>query len=538
MLKRKTRKKREWKFKYDKTLSIASLQLENWWHDMKVLSLLPGTRPRSAAINAYLGARYSRSNKSIWEIAEEVLEKGINPVERLEKIFTEYGHKSVGDMADIFVCMENIPIYFYEKFFHINPLGAGQARSTRYQDFSNPDVIAIPDSLGTEEIREEYDNILKEEMENYSSVLEETKSTLAKAYDIDDLENSCLRSRSFDIARYLLPLGLKSSFAILMTARKWSESIALLSASEGVIDNEVGLMLKELLSPSKNSDTDGYVPEAAELIRHVEPDSSRVRSTKEVLKYLKSLIPDQERLILSESPVEDFNAEVGIPQDEYLISNYESLVNPLGSSTEMIYENRDLIKVSEVLSKHHDRHHILGNIGNTRPYLFDGFCDIGALRDLNRHRSMARFIPLFHDVDMKNELERDNKNCFYLCSYLYMDNTSKLRKKYRRYLEGTYERIKKWRKKASKVMSKMVVDEYTKYLLPLAHATRYRFSADLDALQYIADLRTRNGGHIAYRELSYAWLAKASREDALLQRFLSKIERPDSTSREQFVDRK
>jgi len=119
-----------------------------------------------------------------------------------------------------------------------------------------------------------------------------------------------------------------------------------------------------------------------------------------------------------------------------------------------------------------------------------------------------------------------------------MDNTSKLRKKYRRYLEGTYERIKKWRKKASKVMSKMVVDEYTKYLLPLAHATRYRFSADLDALQYIADLRTRNGGHIAYRELSYAWLAKASREDALLQRFLSKIERPDSTSREQFVDRK
>ncbi len=38
--------------------------------------------------------------------------------------------------------------------------------------------------------------------------------------------------------------------------------------------------------------------------------------------------------------------------------------------------------MSEILSKYHDRHHILGNVGNARPYLFDGFCDIGALRDI------------------------------------------------------------------------------------------------------------------------------------------------------------
>ena len=531
-------KEREWKFRYDKSLSICSLQLKDWWHDIKVLSLLPGTRSRSAAINAYLGARYSRSDKSVWEIAKEVLEKDINAVERLEKIFSGYGHKSVGDMADIFVCMENIPIFFYEKFFHINPLGAGQARSTRYQDFSNPNLIAIPEDLGNKEVRDEYDSILMEQMNNYSDILEETKKVLGEGYGVDDLEDTCLCSRSLDTARYLLPLGLKSSFAIMMTARKWSESIALLSASTGIVDNEVGLMLKELLSPSENSDTKGYIPEAAELIRHVEPDSSRVNSTKEVLKYLRSLIPNQERLTLSETPLEDFDIETGVPQDEYLISNYESLANPLGSSEEMIYENKDLFKVGEILSKHHDRFHILGNIGNARPYIFDGFCDIGALRDINRHRSMSRFIPLFNDIDMEQELMRENRDCFYLCPYLYIPNAIKLRKKYQKYLENTYERIREWRKKAKKILSKTVLDEYTKYLLPLAHATRYRFGADIDALQYLVDLRTRNGGHIAYRELTYSWLAKASTKDPLLQKFLSKTERPDFSCREQFIDRK
>ncbi len=109
---------------------------------------------------------------------------------------------------------------------------------------------------------------------------------------------------------------------------------------------------------------------------------------------------------------------------------------------------------------------------------------------------------------------------------------------YKEYLENTYERIKKWRKRALKVMSQTVVDEYTKYLLPLAHATRYRFGADLDALQYIVDLRIRNGGHIAYRELTYAWMAKASLGDPLLEKFLRKSEKPDFKSKEQFSDRK
>jgi thymidylate synthase ThyX len=139
---------------------------------------------------------------------------------------------------------------------------------------------------------------------------------------------------------------------------------------------------------------------------------------------------------------------------------------------------------------------------------------------------------------MDQELNRDNKDTYYLCPYLYIKEANTLRKKYSEYLEHTYQRIKDWRKKAKKVLSNTLLDEYTKYLLPMAHATRYRFSADLDSLQYTADLRTRNGGHIAYRELSYSWIAKASVEDPLLQRFVSKIEKPDFKSKEQFLDRK
>jgi hypothetical protein len=76
-------------------------------------------------------------------------------------------------------------------------------------------------------------------------------------------------------------------------------------------------------------DTKGYIPEAAELIRHTEPDTSRIKSTKEVLRYLEKITPAQEEKEISENAVDDFTVEIGTPQDEYLISNYEALINPL-----------------------------------------------------------------------------------------------------------------------------------------------------------------------------------------------------------------
>ena len=86
-------------------------------------------------------------------------------------------------------------------------------------------------------------------------------------------------------------------------------------------------------------------------------------------------------------------------------------------------------------------------------------------------------------------------------------------------------------------MSIEVVDEFTKYLLPHAHATRYIFYGSFDDLQYVVNLRTRNGGHIAYRVLTYDWLRKLSVQDSIWRGLLKKIIVPKIDDKHQFIDR-
>lgn len=180
----------------------------------------------------------------------------------------------------------------------------------------------------------------------------------------------------------------------------------------------------------------------------------------------------------------------------------------------------------------------MGNIGQSGAVKIEGFATLGTLKDMNRHRSLERFMPIFHDeIDMDQELNRRNDQCFYLCNYLDIPSFSKLKKNYEGKLMDTYERIREWRRMAKDVLSKEVCDEYTRYLLPHAHATRYIFYGSFDDFQYIANLRTRNGGHIAYRRLTYGWLRNLSYLDPIWRPLLRKIIEPRIDDKHQFVDR-
>ena len=168
-------------------LNIATIKSESSWNRMVVHSLLQNCNAKQPAINAYLGARYSRSSDSILDIASEVINTGTDASERLEKIFAGYGHKSVGDMAELFVCIENIPIITGMKFFYINPVIAGQERSTRYQDFSDPNFIKIPNEVcSKQEIRKEYEKIIFKQLSDYKRLLKSTKEQLSKYFKINE----------------------------------------------------------------------------------------------------------------------------------------------------------------------------------------------------------------------------------------------------------------------------------------------------------------------------------------------------------------
>jgi len=526
---------------FRKNLQIASIRSQSLWNKFKVHTLLQNSNQKQPSINAYLGARYSRSADSIVDIAKEIIDNNTDAAERLEKIFHGYGHKSVGDMADLFVCIENIPMFTAMKIFYLNAVISGQERSTRYQNFQSPEFVKIPKEICSDvDIRKEYEKIMLKEMADYRRLLKKTKVALKEYFKINEKnreEKTALQARTFDTARYLLPYGLNTSMAAVMSARNWSELISYLNANDDIVDNEIGNLLFNLLGES-DIEIPKYIREADGLIRHTDANCCRRNSTRDVLKYLKETISKQRKYINQGCEGDSCLVKYNENTIEDLITHYEMLINPLGSKKELEFDFEEGKKVGEIIFENHNNHNLLGNIGQSGAIKIEGMATLGTLKDLNRHRSFERFIPLFHDeMDIDNELDRNNEDCFFLCNYLGIKELDKLRKEYQSSLVGTYSMIKKWRKESKEYMPEEVSKEYTKYLLPYAHSTKYCFYASFDDLQYTINLRTRKGGHISYRVLVYKWLELLNLQDSIWYSLLKSIEKPDPKSKEQFVDR-
>jgi len=526
---------------FRKSLQIASLRSESLWNKFNVHTLLQNPKQKQPSINAYLGARYSRSADSIVDIAKEIIENDTNAAERLEKIFHKYGHKSVGDMADLFVCIENIPIFLAMKIFYLNSVIAGQERSTRYQNFQSPEFVKIPKEIcKDEEIRKEYERIMLKQMADYRELLKKTKIALKEHFEINEEnrdEKSALRARVFDTARYLLPYGLNTSMAAVMSARNWAELLSYLNANDDIVDNEIATLIFNLLAES-DVEMPEYIREADGLIRHTDANCCRRNSTREILQYLSREISDQKKYINKGCEADSCSVNYNENAIENLLTHYELLINPLGNKKEWEFDFEDGKKIGEIIFENHDHHNLLGNLGQSGAIKLEGMATLGTLKDLNRHRSFERFIPLLHDqLNIDNELKRDNMDCFFLCNYLGIKELEKLRKEYQKALVGTYSMIKKWRKVSREFLPEEVSREYTKYLLPHAHSTKYCFYASFDDLQYTINLRTRRGGHIAYRILVYKWLELLNLQDSIWYSLLKSIEKPDPKSKEQFIDR-
>jgi thymidylate synthase ThyX len=446
----------------------------------------------------------------------------------------------VGDMADLFLCIEDVPMYSLMKIFYSSPVVSGQERSTRYQNFESPEFVKIPKELCEDrDIRKGYERILLKQMRDYRELLKPTKEMMKKYFELNSdnkQEKSVLMARSFDIARYLLPYGLHTSAAFLMSARSWSEAISYLCASDSVVDNEISDLLLELLSKTEDEIKD-YIKEADGLIRHTDPNCCRKNSTRDVLDYLKRVVSSRQRKDIEEYEYDAFNVSYNTDCVEELFGHYEDLIHPLGSVQELTFSEKDQQAIGEILFENHDHYNQIGSIAQSGAIRISGFASLGTLKDLNRHRSLERYIPFLHDeIDMDMELNRRD-NYFYLCNYLYIPEFSKLKKDYESRLKDTYKMIKEWRKLAKGVIAESVVDEYTKYLLPHAHATKYNFYGSIDDFQYVINLRVRNGGHIAYRKLVYEWLRKLSVRDPLWKPLLRKKIEPKADSRDQLLDR-
>src|SRR5271168_4061041 len=96
---------------------------------------------------AYALARYSRSPDSIRDSIEWV--RNHDSSKFLESFYFQYGHASIADLGHVTICFEGISELAATEI-EDEQLWDGQARSSRYQDFSQSDVV-IPPELGADE---------------------------------------------------------------------------------------------------------------------------------------------------------------------------------------------------------------------------------------------------------------------------------------------------------------------------------------------------------------------------------------------------
>src|ERR1700692_1824490 len=91
---------------------------------------------------AYALARYSRSPDSIHDSMEWVRKH--DSAKFLESFYFQYGHASIADLGHVTMCFEGISELAATEV-EDEPLWDGQARSSRYQDFSRSGFVTPPE---------------------------------------------------------------------------------------------------------------------------------------------------------------------------------------------------------------------------------------------------------------------------------------------------------------------------------------------------------------------------------------------------------
>src|SRR5215467_12918072 len=110
---------------------------------------MPQTTPRVITVAgvppekcAYALARYSRSPDSIRESLEWV--RTHDSQKFLESFYFQYGHASIADLGHVVLCFEGISELAATEA-EDEQLWDGQARSSRYQDFSKSGFVIPPE---------------------------------------------------------------------------------------------------------------------------------------------------------------------------------------------------------------------------------------------------------------------------------------------------------------------------------------------------------------------------------------------------------
>jgi len=429
---------------------------------------------------AYALARYSRSPDSIRASLDWVREHDSSRF--LDSFYFQYGHASIADLGHVALCFEGVSELAAIEI-EDEQLWDGQARSSRYQDFSRSGFIAPPEleEAAARAYRQAgvllldaYCEIHGEVTAHLTDKLPRPEAMKPEAYQRN------IAARAFDVARYLLFLGVPTGVGQVTSIRTLERQIRRWKSSPYLELREIGAETAAACAAPPACVLDPAAPAeplAPTLAKYVDPDpfpgTARAALAAWAAANLPSAPPDSGPLVDLIRPTDTLAEIAATLLYPVTHRSFRWLHDEVSSWSRA----RQLEVVDTALESRSRRDELLREFRGGL-YVFDMLIDIGAYRDLHRHRRCQQFRQAFnwdHGWETPAAIVE-----------------SGLEAKYSAALDS------------ARLAAAALPAPAAEYLLPFAARSRFLFKMDFAEAEYIARLRSGVKGHFSYRAIAWA----------------------------------
>ena len=468
----------------------------------RVLAVSPMPPEKSA----YALARYSRSPDSIRDSIEWV--RTHDSSKFLESFYFQYGHASIADLGHVVLCFEGVSELAATEI-EDEQLWDGQARSSRYQDFSRSGFVTPPELLASDRsedaalYRATAERLLSAYQEIHDSMIGHLSEKLPRPDAMKpEMYERNIAARAFDVARYVLFFGIPTGVGQVTSIRTLERQIRRLKTSEYAEVREIAGEIAEACAapPACAWNESATEPLAPTLARHVDPDENAAQSRRDLERWARENLPPDMRRDRTERLVR--RARQGARESE---CETVHVLRPIDTHADiaatLLYPVtdrpfRDLYdmtcgwsaarrnEVIEVALRSRTKREELLREFRGGLYAFDIVMDIGAYRDLHRHRRCHQFRQAY-----SGQLGYDIPEALIEAG---------MRESFDTLMTETFVAMEKIGGAASH------------YLMPFGARSRFLFKMDFAEAEYISRLRSGVKGHFSYRKI--AWEMKCAME--------------------------
>ena len=431
---------------------------------------------------AYALARYSRSPDSIRASLDWV--KSHDSSKFLESFYFQYGHASIADLGHLAVCFEGISEVAAIEI-EDEQLWDGQARSSRYQDFSKSGFVAPPEF--DDEQKRAYvaagEALLAAYKEVHAKAFEHISATLPCPADMKpDAYGRNITARAFDVARYLLFLGVPTGAGQVTSIRTLERQIRRWKASPFAEIREIGQEAGEACAAPPVcawGEEGANLRVAPTLAKYVDADPYPGQARADLKLWAEQNLPaasgmtvPKVDLVRPNEPTAEIAATLLYPVTNRPFRELHeiALAWPGARRAEVIdVALRSKPRRDEMLRE------FRGGLFN-----YDMLIDIGAYRDMHRHRRCHQYRQEFvwsHGWETPDLVRAAG-------------------------VEGIFEAAMESARKVAETLPQ----PGAQYLTTFGARGRFLFKMDFAEAEYISKLRSGVKGHFSYREI--AWQMK------------------------------